>query len=225
MKRKKPDPRKNSRLFIILSPIIVLTFTWLGVKWCITSFPDHISWIPAFAGYYLTIGIVFLLSILIFRFNPLKHLDYNLKPRPRFPLLLWTIILPALLPLAAFITQAQYVPSHLFFFILLFALINSFFEEIYWRGFLAFIPGPNSIRILLSASLFSFSHFLFWDHWYPSPIIMIPTVVSTLIMGILWMHFMNKKKNIIYPILSHMFVDILNLSVAVYSGLINPPHF
>ena len=54
---------------------------------------------------------------------------------------------------------------------------------------------------------------------------MIPTVISTFLMGLLWMHFMNKNKKIMYPILSHIIVDILNLSVAVYSGLINPPGF
>jgi membrane protease YdiL (CAAX protease family) len=225
MINKETYTGKKDQLFIGLSPIIVLTITWLGARLSIFLFPDNLSWIPAFTGYYLSIGIVFLLSHLVFKFNIFKHLNFNPKPRPRLSLLLWTVIIPAILPLGAFITQVHFVPSHFFLFILVFAIINSFFEEIYWRGFLVFMQGSNSFRIFYSAGLFSFSHYLFWDHWYPSAIIMIPTVVSTFIMGALWMHFMNKKKNIIYPILSHLIVDILNLSVAVYSGLINPPHF
>ncbi|MBN2484618.1 MAG: CPBP family intramembrane metalloprotease [Bacteroidales bacterium] len=218
------ENRKTDK-FLLLSPLLVLVLTRLGIEIFVNVFDPHISWVPAFLGYYFSIIIVYLIIRYVFKTPLLNHLEFSFKPFPKIGLLIGTIIVPAILPMAAFITQSQFVPNVFFLYILIFALINAPFEEFYWRGILAFLPGNNMFRNLFTAGLFAFSHFLFWDYWYKSPIIMIPTVVSTFIMGLLWMHFMNKKKNILFPIISHVFVDILNLSVAVYSGLINPPGF
>jgi len=38
------------------------------------------------------------------------------------------------------------------------------------------------------------------------------------------MWFMQKQKNLLYPVLSHVAVDIFNLSVAVYTGLYDGRH-
>ncbi|HYX10101.1 MAG TPA: CPBP family intramembrane glutamic endopeptidase [Bacteroidales bacterium] len=216
---------KQLNRFLILSPVLVMILTRLGIELFTSIFDAQISWIPAFLGYYVSIIIVYLIIRYVFNTQILKQLYFKLKPVPKAGLLILTVILPAVLPIAAFITQSQYVPTIFYVYILLFSLINAPFEEIYWRGILAYIPGNNIFRNLYTAGLFSFSHFVFWDYWYNSPIIMIPTVVSTFVMGLLWMHFMNKRKNILYPVLSHIVVDILNLSVAVYSGLITPPGF
>ncbi|MFW5880876.1 MAG: type II CAAX prenyl endopeptidase Rce1 family protein [Spirochaetota bacterium] len=72
------------------------------------------------------------------------------------------------------------------------------------------------------AGLFSLSHYVFWDYWYQSAVIMVPTLVSTFVMGVLWMAYTDRTRNIIYPILSHLVVDVLNLSVAVYAGIVVP---
>ena len=216
---------KQLNRFLLFSPLVVLLLTRFGIELFTSIFNPQISWIPAFFGYYVSIIIVCLIIRYVFNTQILKHLDFKLKPVPRTGLLILTVILPAVLPIAAFITQSQFVPTVFYVYILIFSLINAPFEEIYWRGILAFLPGNNIFRNLFSAGLFSFSHFVFWDYWYNSPIIMIPTVVSTFVMGLLWMHFMNKRKNILYPVLSHIVVDILNLSVAVYTGLITPPSF
>lgn len=222
---KRYFENKKLNRFLLLSPLLVLVLTRLGIELFVNAFDPHISWIPAFIGYYVSIIIVFLTIRYVYNIHLLKHLQFSFKPLPKAGLLIVTIIIPALLPISAFITQLQFVPNIYFLYIVIFSLINAPFEEFYWRGILAFLPGSNLFRSLFTAGLFGFSHFLFWDYWYKSPIIMIPTVVSTFIMGLLWMHFMNKKKNLLFPIISHVIVDILNLSVAVYSGLINPPSF
>ena len=218
---------ENKRLnrFLLFSPLLVLILTRLGIELFTNIFDSQISWIPSFLGYYFSIVIIYLIIRFVFNTQIFKHLDFKLKPVPKIGLLVLTVFLPAILPIAAFITQSQFVPNIFYVYIFIFALINAPFEEIYWRGILAFIPGNNVFRNFFTAGLFSFSHFVFWDYWYKTPIIMIPTVISTFIMGFLWMHLMNKKKNILYPILSHILVDIFNLSVAVYSGLITPPSF
>jgi membrane protease YdiL (CAAX protease family) len=216
---------KQLNRFLIFSPVLVLVLTRFGIELFTSIFDSQISWVPAFLGYYISIIIVYIIIRYVFNTQILKHLDFKLKPFPKIGLLVLAILIPSILPIPAFITQAQYVPNIFYVYILIFSLINAPFEEIYWRGILAFIPGNNIFRNVFTAGLFSFSHFVFWDYWYKSPIIMIPTIISTFIMGLLWMHFMNKQKNILYPILSHIVVDILNLSVAVYSGLITPPSF
>ena len=211
--------------FILLSPLIVLLFTRFGVELSIRLFERQFSWITAFLGYYISILIVYFIARFFLKVDLLRKLDFRLRPVPKTGLLFWTIIIPALLPIAALISQFNAVPPLFFVYILVFAVVNSFFEEIYWRGFLRFLPGNGFFRTILTAGLFSFSHFFFWNYWYGSLIILIPTVISTFLMGVLWMHFVNKQKNIIYPILSHLIVDILNCSVAVYYGLIHPEHF
>lgn len=217
--------KKQLNRFLLFSPVLVLTLTRLGIELFTNIVDSQTSWIPAFLGYYFSIIIVYLIIRFVFNTQILEHLNFKFKPVPKIGLLVFTVLIPAILPIGAFITQSQFVPNIFYVYILIFSLINAPFEEIYWRGILAFIPGNNIFRNLFTAGLFSFSHFVFWDYWYKSPIIMIPTVVSTFAMGLLWMHFMNKRKNILYPILSHIVVDILNLSVAVYSGLITPPSF
>jgi membrane protease YdiL (CAAX protease family) len=218
-------PASLSNIFLILSPIFVLLLTRLGVELSIRLFPPHLSWIPAFIGYYLAIALMLVVAIRFFSLPLQELVAVSFKPLPRPKLLLLSIIVPALLPLGAFLTQLKFVPPIFLLYIFLFACINPVFEEAFWRGLLFYLPGGNAFRMLYSAVLFSFSHFFFWGYWYKLPIIIIPTVLSTGIMGIVWMWFMQKKKNLLYPVLSHAVVDILNLSVAVYYGLISPDHF
>lgn len=216
---------KRLSRFLLISPLIVLILTRLGVELSKDIFEREFSWITGFLSYYLSILIVYLIVLIRFNINLFRELDFSFHPVPKFGFLFWTIVIPALLPVAALISQFDFIPAIFFLYILIFAIINSVIEEVYWRGFLYKVAVSKTVRILLSAGLFSFSHYLFWGYWYRTPIIMIPTLVSTFIMGLLWMHFMNREKKIIYPILSHLVVDILNCSVAVYFGLIHPAHF
>ncbi len=206
--------------FLIVSPFFVLVVTKIFIEFCTSLFIPSISWIPAFLGYYLAIIMVLLLAKRYYSFSILQIVPSSFKPIPKSRLLFWGIIFPALLPLTAFFTQISYVSLELLLYIVIFSLINPLFEEGFWRGLLFHLPGSKTFCICYSASLFSFSHIFLWRYWFKIRMIIIPTVISTLIMGVLWMWFMKSNRNIIYPILSHVLVDIFNLSVAVYCGLI-----
>ncbi|MES2822225.1 MAG: CPBP family intramembrane glutamic endopeptidase [Pseudomonadota bacterium] len=210
---------------MLAAPLLVLGLTRVGVEISIRLSPPIVSWIPAFIGYYLAIGLMLYIAKRYFEIPITQNLSLSFKPYPRFNVLFWTIVIPALLPLTGFITQLKFVPLEFLFYIFIFACINPFFEEFFWRGLLSHLPGNNTFRLCYSAGLFSFSHYFFWSYWFKYPIIIIPTLVATFIMGMLWMRFIQKEKNIIYPIVSHIVVDILNLSVAVYCGFIRPEHF
>lgn len=214
-----------AKRFLLISPLLILIFTRIGIEINIRIFNPKISWIPSFIVYYILIGLTAWVTIHFLKIRIKESILFSFKPVPKKGLLIGTIIIPALLPVSAFITQAHFVPNEYYLYIIIFAFINAFFEEGYWRGLLALLPGNNSFRTLYSAALFSFSHLFFWGYWFKSPIIIIPTAVATFIMGFLWMHFMNKKKNLLYVYLSHVLVDIFNNSVAVYAGLITPEGF
>lgn len=102
----------------------------------------------------------------------------------------------------------------------MFALVNPCFEDAFWRGLLAHMPLSARGRMLVSATLFSFSHYVLWGaYWLASPPILISTCVTTFIMGVCWMWFYQRDGRLIYPILSHLLVDVLNLSVAIFMGI------
>lgn len=210
----------KQKWFLIISPIIVLAITKIAVELSICFFRADISWIPAFAGYYLSILFVFFLAKKYFSIPVKDIFKISLKPFPKFGLMFFCVILPALIPLNVLITKIHYVPLQFYFYILIFSCINPLFEEGFWRGLLSLIPGNKWFKIIYSALLFGFSHYLFWAFWFRSPIAIYTTVFSTTIMGLFWMYFMDKKKNLAYPIISHFFVDVFNLSVAVYCGLV-----
>lgn len=106
-------------------------------------------------------------------------------------------------------------------FIVGFALIDPYCEETFWRGLLRFLPAGNKVTILCSASLFGFSHYFLWGtYWLANPPgKWIAAVVTTFIMGILWLWFYKRGQKLIYTILSHILVVIFNLSVAMFYGV------
>ena len=208
------------KYFLVLSPILVLTITKIIAEICTKKFDPQISWLPSFIGYYFTILLMFFIAR---KFNLVAFKDifnFSFKPIPKISWILSGVIFPALIPFNVFILKIGLVPFEYIIYILIFSAINPIFEEGFWRGLLSHMPFNRTFIILYSAILFGFSHYLFWHFWFNIPIVTVVTVISTTIMGIMWMWFYQKNKNIIYLIISHFFVDVFNLSVAIYSGII-----
>jgi membrane protease YdiL (CAAX protease family) len=219
------SPAINLKQFLIAAPVLVLLFARLIGELSIHYLPTQLSWLPAFAGYYLAIGIVFYIAGRFYHL-PLKEIfsNLNLKPTPPIKSLFWLIIIPALLPISAFVSNVKYVTPLFMLYILLFSIVNPFFEEGFWRGLLRHIPGSKTFKVIYTAALFAFSHYFLWGYWFKTWWVIGPAVFSTFVMGVLWMLFMQKQPRLIYPILSHVVVDILNLSVAVYYGMVSFGH-
>ncbi len=215
------SPAINLKQFLIAAPVLVLPFARFIGELSINFLPTQLSWLPAFGGYYLAIGFSFYIAARFYQI-PLKAIfaNLNLSPLPPLKYLFWFIIIPALLPIAAFLSNVKYVTPLFMFYIVLFSMINPFFEEGFWRGLLRYIPGSKTFKVIYTAALFAFSHYFLWGYWFKSWWVIGPAVFSTFVMGVLWMIFMQKQPRLIYPILSHVVVDILNLSVAVYYGMV-----
>ena len=206
--------------FILSSPLFVLVVSKICVELSNIYFRHELAWIPAFIGYYISIGIVGYVALKFFSINVITHSALDIRKRPGKWLLMIGVVVPALLPISVFISYIDKIPVMFIAYILLFSLINPFFEEGFWRGLLSRAPVNKTLTIFYSAALFSFSHYFLWGSWFKDMLVLVPTLVSTFIMGVAWMWFVQKTKNLGYPIISHIFVDIFNLSVAVYYGLV-----
>lgn len=105
---------------------------------------------------------------------------------------------------------------------LMLALINPWLEEFYWRGLLldATKKWHPAFSILFSSLLFSLNHFVFGIN---SELFRGTEIfVSTLIMGIVWAVAYKKTGTLRWAIVSHMLVDLLNLSIPSFLDFYKP---
>jgi hypothetical protein len=122
--------KNNSHVkwFLIISPLLVLIITRIGIEISIRNFRPEISWIPSFIGYYIAITLMFIIASRYFSLPIRQVFQMSYRPMPELKLLFWGIILPALLPLAGFIPHVKFVPLEFLIYILIFACINPLFE-------------------------------------------------------------------------------------------------
>ena len=212
-------PKIRSARVLVLMPVFVLVFTRIGIEISARLLLMYLSWIPAFATYYLCIELCFWFAKNQFGLIVSSRKN-SLFPLPTIQQLALGLILPALIPLGVFTGNYKNVSPIVYFYIIAFALVNPFFEESFWRGLFINLPISKLKQQLLSGFLFSFSHYFLWgSYWLSNPRVLIPTCITTFIMGWCWMWFYQKDGRLIYPVLSHILVDMFNLSIAVFLGL------
>ncbi|MEM6336492.1 MAG: CPBP family intramembrane glutamic endopeptidase [Bacteroidota bacterium] len=208
----------RDRYLLLFLPFVVLVVGRLGVEVSARVLPLQWSWIPAFAVYYAVIQgcVVFARR----RLGVVPNMGSWL-PLPKVSLVLGGVVLPVLLTLRFFYLNVASIPVGFFVGIAAFAFVNAYFEELFWRGLLEELPGPPVFRSFYSAFLFGYSHYFLWGiYWLAEPpVVWITTCVVTFIMGLLWSWFYRRDGRLGYPIVSHILVDVGNLSVAVFFGL------
>lgn len=211
--------RGERRWTLFLAPLVVLGVTRLGIEASMRVLPVHVAWIPAFVVYYVTIEACVQYAR--------RHLGIaaprigRLRPLPPARLLVLAIVLPAALLLVFFVQNVAVVPRGVLGLVFVYALLNPYFEESFWRGLLEALPAGPWVRTLYSATLFGFSHYFLWGaYWLAEPPRRwIAAAISTFVMGLLWSWFYRRDGRLIYPMLSHALVDVFNLSVALFSGV------
>ncbi|WP_161486807.1 CPBP family intramembrane glutamic endopeptidase [Bacillus gaemokensis] len=107
---------------------------------------------------------------------------------------------------------------------LLFACINPWIEEGYWRGLIieAGKMLPKSVIILYSTVLFVVSHPMMWGVFSIANRSS-QLYISLFIMGIIWSVIRFKTNSLRYSVFSHFLVDIGNMTVYVFLNLYIPP--
>ncbi len=139
----------------------------------------------------------------------------------------WSVlaVVVGMIPLSVFILNWKLFPSiWLVLAWLLFAVINPFLEEGYWRGLLldntTNWPGP--LGILYSSFFFAVNHPLTIGVYsianrHPA------VLISTFIMGLVWATTYRKTHSLRWTIVAHILVDVLNLSVLAFLNIFVPP--
>lgn len=196
-------------LIIVLGALVAYIGSFLLNEWV---------FIPLAILYWAT---TFLLSLKELGKNGMKALFQ--KPVGKIGWLLLSLCV-GLIPLSILLMNLELLQSPLVISLwLLFALINPWFEEIFWRGMLLQrLPFGSAGSLAYSTLLFVLSHPLMWGifsianrSWM--------TWASLAIMGSVWAIVFIKTKSLRWCLISHCLVDIFNLSVFVFLNLYIPP--
>jgi len=216
--KRNPLNKISKRQLIILSPLLVIALGHLTAR---------------IAGYF--IGVLALIPIIIVFWSSIIFLIYWGAGKETFLKWLqpskgkwwWTILALAVgfIPLPLLIYNWELLlPVEIWTSWLIFGLVNPWFEEGYWRGLLmdAVNKWKPWQRVGYTSLFFAASHPLMWG--VTSVANFTPEVfISTFIMGIVWAVVYYKTNSLRWVIVSHILVDLFNLSIPVFLNLYIPP--
>lgn len=210
----------NSKFWLLFtSPFLIILLGFLTA-----SFFNNIiggwAWVPLAIVYWSLLG----LSIWNFKEN--KKLSDWLKKSKKAPFWITITMLVGMFPLTILMMSYHLFDSiWLIILWLLFAIINPWFEEYYWRGVLLdgiLTKFPKWFSILYTTILFVISHPLMWGVFsYASKSYHLYIYLS--VAGIVWAITYLKTRSLRYIVLSHFIVDIGNLTVLTFLNIYLPP--
>jgi membrane protease YdiL (CAAX protease family) len=203
-----------SKRLILFSPLIII-----GLGHLTARVAGH--WLGAWA--WLPLTIVFWTTLALFiavgggRETVRSWLG---KPRGSWGWLLLAIVV-GFIPFMVFLQNWRLLaPVWIWLPWLLFALINPWLEEGYWRGLLldAAAEWKPWLSVLYTSAVYAASHPLMWGvnsfanrEWV--------TFASTFVMGVCWAIIYRRTGSLRYAVFSHVLVDLFNLSVAIFLNL------
>jgi len=198
-------------------PIIVIVFCHLIVRF-LNPYTSPYTWVPGMISYWvISFSIVYFDS----RKRKIHFTQYLKNTKIKVYLIVLTLI-AGFIPLPLFILNFKLLNGPFFLVAWLFvALVNPFFEEIYWRGYLLNHAAklPVFIKIIYSSTLFTFSHVFIWGVFAVA--MRTPElIISVFLMGIIWSIIYYKSKSIVLPYFSHLLVDLFNLSVLAMMNML-----
>lgn len=202
---------------ILTYPIGVIILGWI-IAIVLTPIMKEWTFIPlAFVYWGTTIAIV----LKTVGFQKIKKMFKKPIGKKRWNIL---ALFVGLIPLSILLMNLSLLKlDYVLILWIAFALINPFFEEIFWRGFLIdALPMSKRSACLYSTFLFVVSHPIMWGTFSIANRSWM-TVVSLIIMGLAWSIVYLKTKSLRWCVISHFLVDIFNLSVYVFLNLYIPP--
>ena len=209
---------KSKRTLIILSPLAVIALGHLTAR-IAGAFIGVWAWIP--------LTIVFwsaLILLMAWGTGRGTYSGWLAPPKGKWG---WSLLalLVGFIPLPIFLFHWELlIPTEIWTSWLIFALINPWIEEGYWRGLLmeASKNWKPWQQIGYSSFFFAASHPVIWGvNSLPNRE---PAVfMSTLIMGLVWAWVFYKTGSLRWAICSHILVDLFNLSVPVFLNIYVPP--
>ena len=206
----------NKKLFNFLSPVIliVICFSFAII------FKDLLSiyvYIPCIMVLYWGLSLLFV--HICIKISSIK--SFFKKPSGNILWLFIALIL-GFIPIMTLIDNIALINSPLtVVIIIVFALTNAFFEEMFWRGFvLNYIFSSKIISYIYSLILFTISHFV----WAITSFAVrnIYTIIALIIFAAVWNIIRFKTKSIWWSIVSHFLVNFFSLSALAMVNIYIP---
>ncbi|MEH7346530.1 CPBP family intramembrane glutamic endopeptidase [Bacillus sp. JJ1532] len=203
-----------------MSPIFIIFIVHWIASISYQYIPDY-CWMITAASYWGLTGLIKLLFVPAEVYKDWLKKPVFIKKWLLFGLLIG--IFPAVGILLPNVNLLLEYP-HITLFLLLFALINPWFEEGYWRGLLldAGESFPRRVTIMYSTLLFVLSHPFMWGVFSIANR-SYQMYISLVVMGIIWSLIRYRTSSLRWSVYSHMLVDVGNLSVFVFLNLYIPP--
>jgi len=205
--------KKTTNTFFIISPILILLITQITAV-LFGRVVNTLVYIPIILIYWAV------LIFILFKYGIGNIRKWLQKPQGHW---VWIIIavLVGFSSLPLFLQHYQVfqdlsilIPTIIFF------LINPWIEEFYWRGLLIDVTQnwPAWISIFYSTVLFTLWHSAF--AWYSDGARNVPFYLAVLILGLVMALIYKNTKSVWLAVISHMMINILNLSIPSLLNLI-----
>lgn len=205
--------------YLLASPLVIIFLGFITA----TVFSNLIgewAWIPLALVYWCLMAA----SIYLFKGN--FKLSHWLKKTKKAPIWNSLTIIISLIPLSILVMNYHLFDSiWLIAYWFVFALINPWFEEFYWRGILfdgLLIIFPKWVVVVYTTLFYVLSHPLMWGVFSIANRSIHLYIYLTLV-GVIWAITYLKTKSLRIVILSHFIVDIGNLSVLTFLNIYSPP--
>ena len=198
--------KKTSNTFYILSPFLILLITQ-ATALLFGRYLGPRVYIPIIMIYWVV------LSFILYRYGWNHIRKWLKKPQGHW---IW-IIIAVLVGFSSLPLFLQHYKVLLDLSILIptviFVLINPWLEEFYWRGMLLDVTAkwPAWVSILYSTILFTLFHSAF--AWHSPAARNVPFYLAVLFLGLIMALIYKNTKSLWLAILSHMMINLLNLSI------------
>jgi len=210
--------RRNESLFYaILSPALLI-----GACAIVQIVAGRVvgvwAWVPTMLVFWLVItGFLRAFS---------RRTPIGSRFRPATGHFIWSVLAVAagLLSLHGFLLHWRLLAeTHLIIAWAVFALINPWFEESYWRGLIidATASWGRLASLLYSSALFAASHPLIWGI-HSLPMRKAETVGALFLVGVLWGLAYQRTGTLRWCVVGHMLANLLGLAALVLLNLYDP---
>ncbi len=206
--------RPLARFAVIVSPVFVIALGHFTAVWG-QSLMGVQAWLPLTAVFWAVMIAVIAVA------GGMKGFAARLGAGKGGWLWPFFSVLIGLAPLPLMILHWQVLASPAIWLPwLVFAAINPFLEEGYWRGALldATSRWPAWLAVTYTSLVFAASHPLMWGTFSianRTP----ETVVITFLMGVVWAVTYRRTGTLRSVVAAHMVTDLLNLSIAAFMNL------
>ena len=143
------------------------------------------------------------------------------KPKGKAGWLILSIFI-GFIPFSIFFSNLSVITLPLMLLSIVFAIVNPFFEQLYWKGFLLDYTFTSKIgSSIYSSILYILSHLFIWGIFsYGNRNFFL--VGSLTIMSSVWCLVRIKTHSLWWCIISHILVDVFNLFVFVMLNIVIP---